>query len=191
MTGNHYSFVSEVYNHFRILLASQNLTSKQMQLLTTVETISHTVHENIVCRHCKSNTHCKGREEGVGPILGVTILESGCIALNPLETDKQNHLSDYAGIICKGKVHSFVQNKKPKAVIAHLWSWMHERLQVHHGIHKRNIGLYLKELEWKYNNRNLSQEEQALKIVELLPPGFLVPWANLNKFNLDLVQKHS
>ena len=34
------------------------------------------------------------------------------------------------------------------------WSWAKERLIKHHGISKENFPLYLKELEFRYNNRN-------------------------------------
>ena len=34
------------------------------------------------------------------------------------------------------------------------WSWAKERLIKHHGISKNNFPLYLKELEFRYNNRN-------------------------------------
>lgn len=34
------------------------------------------------------------------------------------------------------------------------WSWAKERLIKHHGVSKENFPLYLKELEFRYNNRN-------------------------------------
>lgn len=35
-----------------------------------------------------------------------------------------------------------------------LWSWAKDRLIKHRGISKENFPLYLKELEFRYNNRN-------------------------------------
>ncbi len=57
-----------------------------------------------------------------------------------------------------------------------MWTWIHERVRSHHGIWKRNTGFYLKELEWKYNNRSLDPEMQAQKIIELMPADFLTAW---------------
>ncbi len=42
---------------------------------------------------------------------------------------------------------------------------------------KKQTGVYLKELEWKYNNRALEPDLQAQKIIELIPMDFLTRWA--------------
>ena len=63
-----------------------------------------------------------------------------------------------------------------------------ERMLKHRGIWKRNTGLYLKELEWKYNNRLLSPETQALKIAELMPIDFLTTWSDKAEKERELVQ---
>jgi transposase-like protein len=48
------------------------------------------------------------------------------------------------------------------------WSWAKEQMFKFHGIFRRNLFYYLKEMEWKFNNRELSIEEKAIaKILSL------------------------
>jgi len=58
----------------------------------------------------------------------------------------------------------------------------------HRGIWKRNTGLYLKELEWKYNNRLLTPETQAMKIAALMPMDFLTRWSDKGEKEREAVQ---
>jgi len=82
----------------------------------------------------------------------------------------------YAGFICCGKFHRFTKDEKGKDGTEQLWTWIRERVRSHHGIWKRNTGYYLKEMEWKYNNRFLEPELQARKIIDLMPMDFLTSW---------------
>ncbi|MBI3332339.1 hypothetical protein HYZ99_05300 [Candidatus Peregrinibacteria bacterium] len=197
MTGYHYRLASAVYDRFRMLLASQNLTPGKLQLLKTPEACDHAIHDSAFCRRCRSRFGCKGRKSGDSPIFGVKVLADNRIFIDPLPddeasfrfdaplTDEKRKFSAYAGFICRGKFHRFTDNERLKDGAERLWAWMSERLQKHHGIWKSNIGLYLKELEWKYNNRLLTSETQALKITELMPADFLVSWAHADTIQLD------
>jgi len=50
------------------------------------------------------------------------------------------------------------------------WSWAKERLIKHHGVSKEQFPLYLKELEFRYNNRNADLFDQvATFICDLVP----------------------
>jgi len=50
------------------------------------------------------------------------------------------------------------------------WSWAKERLIKHHGVSKTRFPLYLKELEFRYNNRNKNLFEIVLQfLTELVP----------------------
>jgi len=82
----------------------------------------------------------------------------------------------YAGFICCGKFHRFMKDAMAKESTEKLWIWIRERIRTHHGIWKRNTGFYLKELEWKFNNRSLEPELLAMKLIELMPMNFLTSW---------------
>ena len=202
ITKYRYRLVSALYDRFRILLALQNLTPGKMQLLTTVESCDYGVHDSMFCRRCRGRFDCKGRKSGDSPIFGVKILTSNRVFIDPLAeeeaslrfdmtsddegTKAREHFSGYAGFICRGKLHRFTDNERTKDGAEQLWSWMSERLRKYHGIWKGNAGFYLKELEWKYNNRLLTAETQAMKLAELMPPDFLRSWVDTEKITLDL-----
>lgn len=203
MTDCHYRLVSAVYDRFRMLIASQNLTPGKIALLMTVEACDRTIHDSAFCRRCRSRFCCKGRKSGDSPVFGVKILADHRVFVDPLKeteasfrfdrplTDDQEQFSAYAGFICHGKFHRFTDNTRLKDGAERFWAWMSERLKKHHGIWKRNAGLYLKELEWKYNNHLLSAETQAMKIAEMMPADFLASWTRSEKIRLNLVQSRS
>jgi hypothetical protein len=85
----------------------------------------------------------------------------------------------YAGFICCGKFHRCAKNKhETKDGVDQLWIWMQERIRMHHGIWKKNTGFYLKELEWKYNHKSLSPDQQAEIMIALMPMDFLHRWSS-------------
>lgn len=200
-TGYHYRIVSAMYDRFRMLLALQNLTPGKLQLLRRVESHDHTVHDSAFCRRCRDRFHCQGRKSGDSPVFGVKILANNDVFIDPLEDDEARFHFDrapsnatgkfslYAGFICRGKFHRFMDNERLKDGAERLWAWLSEHLKHHHGIWKENAGLYLKELEWKYNHRSLTPEMQAGEIAELLPTDFLASWLQPVNIELDVVQK--
>ena len=124
-------------------------------------------------------------------MFGVQFRESGEAYIDPLQDDEAvlhfhtfgarddaaGRREGYAGFICCGKFHRFTKaERKKKDGAEQLWTWIRERTRSHHGIWKRNTGFYLKELEWKYNNRSLDPDLQARKIIELMPMNFLTSW---------------
>ena len=193
MTGAHYRLASTAYERFRTLLAAQNLMPGKMALLTTVSASGHGVHDSEFCKRCRGRFGCEGRKAGDAPVFGVKILSDGSVFIDPLEEAEagprfeRGKFSGYAGFICRGKFHRFTDNDRAKDGAERLWAWMSERLRRHHGIWKKNTGLYLKELEWKYNHRALSAEEQAAAIADLLPAELLSTWSN-DAIGLDLVR---
>ncbi|MBU2219593.1 IS1595 family transposase [Patescibacteria group bacterium] len=48
------------------------------------------------------------------------------------------------------------------------WGWFKERLLKHHGVAKGNLIYYVKELEFRFNNRHLSTDELVQKIIYIL-----------------------
>ncbi len=196
LTSYRYRLVSAVYGDIRILLARQTLVPGKLALLTAVEHCNRAVRESDFCLRCRDRFGCRGRKSGDSPVFGVKILAGDRVFIDPLQDGEADmrlgktaaRYAGYAGFICRGRFHRFADNGRPQDGAERLWAWMHERLRKHHGIWKRNAGLYLKELEWKYNNRLLSTESQALQIADLLPDDFLASWAGTARIRLDVVQ---
>lgn len=197
MTGHRYRLVSAVYDHLRTLLAAQNLTPGKSRLLTDVQTCDRGVHDSSICKRCRGRFACAGHSSGDSPIFGVKMLANQRVFIDPLteeeadtrfpDAPKKSTFSGYAGFVCKGTFHRFADNERVRDGAEGMWAWMSERLKKHHGIWKKNTGLYLKELEWKFNNRNLEPEAQALAIVEIIPADFLHVWKS-EKIELDLAR---
>jgi len=87
-----------------------------------------------------------------------------------------DEFSSYKGLIYKGYIHRFIEHGKEEYVngIVHVngmenfWSWAKEHMIKFHGVFKNNLIYYLKEIEWKFNHRNLSAEEKSIAIAKLL-----------------------
>lgn len=66
----------------------------------------------------------------------------------------------------------YVKLKRTKKVhingIEGFWGWLKERLLKHHGVAKGNLIYYVKELEFRFNNRHLSTDELVQKITRIL-----------------------
>ncbi len=200
LSGYHYRLVSVAYDRIRMLLAAQNLTPGKLRLLTSVASCSHTTHDSAFCLRCRSRFGCTGRKSGDSPVFGVKILGNGQVFIDPLEDHEaiarlDGHattvFASYAGFICRGRFHRFADNPRVSDGAERLWAWVSERLKRHHGIWKGNAGLYLKELEWKYNNRLLSAETQATTIARLVPVHFLRAWSDGGRVALNLVQNNA
>ena len=175
LSGYRYRLVSALYDDFRLLLAKQNLEPEKIGRLSDTEAYDHSV--------------C-GQKYGDSPVFGVKILPNSQTFIAPLfshgeESTIPRSYSEYAGFICRGKFHRFKGHEPMKDGAEQLWAWMSERLRPYHGIWKRNIGLYLKELEWKYNNRQLTSEVLAMKIAELMPEDFLASWSDKKKTSTE------
>ncbi len=189
ITHHRYRLVALFYDHFRKLLAEKNLPQEKIPLLTQHAGTIHTLHKKSQCRWCKSKIR-SGAELGKPPVFGVQFRDSGEVYIDPLKDDEAvfhfhtfgsrekapGRREGYAGFICCGKFHRFTKDEHAKDGAEQLWTWIRERVRSHHGIWKRNTGFYLKELEWKYNNRSLDPDLQAQKIIELMPMDFLSAW---------------
>jgi hypothetical protein len=148
LSGHRYRLVAALYDAFRLLLATQTSSPEELRSL--------------------AEAHAYGMRVG----------EDKRVRIEPLGAAAGADYAAFAGYVSDGKFHRFSGNERAKDGAEQLWAWMNERLRRHHGIWKRNLGLYLKELEWKYNNRRLAPEEQAIRIVELMPDGFLSSWSD-------------
>ena len=168
LSGYRYRLVAALYDDFRVLLARQNLAREKVERLSDTEAYDHSV--------------C-GQKYGDSPVFGMKMLPDGLVFIDPLfSAEEQQNIArpygDYAGYVCRGKFHRFKGHEPMKDGAEQLWAWVSERLRPYHGIWKRNIGLYLKEFEWKYNNRQVTSEGLAMKIAELLPGDFLASWSS-------------
>lgn len=190
ITRHRYRLVAVFYDHFRRLLTEKTLPEKKVQLLSAHNGDVQVLHDKSRCKWCNSKIRLSKNHEKP-PVFGVQLKESGEVYIDPLKdeeavlhfhafggrTDAVGRREGYAGFICCGKFHRFTKVDGPKDNADQLWTWIRERIRSHHGIWKRNTGFYLKELEWKYNNRHLDPELQAEKIIDLMPMDFLTSWS--------------
>lgn len=175
LSGYRYRLVAALYDDFRMLLAKQTLSDEDCRRLSDTESYDHSICD---------------KRYGDSPVFGMTILPGNQLRIDPLfhlgeESSVPRQHAGYAGCICRGKFHRFKDHAPMRDGVEQTWAWISERLRPHHGIWKGNIGLYLKEFEWKYNNRGLSSEALATKLVELMPDHFLVSWSGKKKSKVE------
>ncbi len=189
ITRHRYRLVAVFYDHFRKLIAEKSVPQDKLPLLSAYKGNTQGSHDKSRCRWCKGRIRASDAE-GKAPVFGVQLRESGEVYIDPLKDEEAvlhfqmfgsreeapDRREGYAGFICCGKFHRFAEEKQPKDGAEQMWTWISERARFHHGIWKRKTGLCLKELEWKYNNRSLDPDLQALKIIELMPMNFLTSW---------------
>lgn len=88
-----------------------------------------------------------------------------------------DEFTSYKGLIYKGYIHRFVEHGKEQYArgnvhvngMENFWSWAKEHMFKYHGVFKKNLLYYMKEMEWKFNNRALRPEEKALLIAKIFP----------------------
>jgi hypothetical protein len=190
ITHHRYRLITAFYNHFRRLLIEKNLPQEKIPLLSPYKGNAHALHDPSRCKWCNSKIRLD-EAQGKPPAFGVQLRESGEVYIDPLKDDEAvfhfhafgsreeapGRREGFAGLICCGKFHRFTTEGRAKDGAEKMWTWIRQRTRSHHGIWKRNTGFYLKELEWKYNNRSLEPELQARKIIELMPMNFLTSWS--------------
>lgn len=167
-----YRIAAGYYSAFRRALAEETLASTRIRLLTEPETSCMGIHDSAYCQRCRKARPCPGRLAGDAPVFGIREKTDGSISVEPLvDTVRTASAASrrFGGFVCKGTFHRFTDAPRKKDGLESFWSWAGERLRKHHGIRPENVGLYLKELEWKYNHRALDVERQALHIAALLP----------------------
>lgn len=82
----------------------------------------------------------------------------------------------YSGLVGLGYIHRTIDHGKQEYVDGEIhinglegfWGLSKTNMHTYKGIKKKNWLLYLKEMEWRYNNRQLSFEEQVGEIIKLL-----------------------
>lgn len=194
ITHHSYRLVSTFYDHFRRLLTEKNLPEEKIQIIAAHKGDIEVLHDKSRCKWCKSKIR-PGDAKGKPPVFGVQLRDSGEVYFDPLKDDEAvlhfhtfgsaedapGRREGYAGFICCGKFHRLTKDTRAKDGAEQLWTWIRERVRSHHGIWKKNTGFYLKELEWKYNNRSLEPELQARRIIDLMPIDFLISWSSKTK----------
>lgn len=175
LTGYRYDFVAKVYERLRQVLAAQSLGNDAFELLKYVEDHDRGLENSIFCRRCRKRPGCPGRCKGDPPVFGLTRVDGKRILLEPVRDDAtaQERLSSFHAFICKRRLCRFVDRSSANDNLDHCWLWIKERLRRYYHIRAQNLGLYLKELEWKYNHRSSPSLAAAREIAALLPPHFL------------------
>lgn len=82
----------------------------------------------------------------------------------------------YSGLVGLGYLHRTVDHGKQEYADGEIhinglegfWGLSKTNIHTYKGVSKKNWLLYLKEMEWRYNNRHLSFDEQAGEIIKLL-----------------------
>lgn len=86
----------------------------------------------------------------------------------------------YQGLRQKGYKHKTIDHGKEIYVrqsgkdkihingIEGFWGYLKEHLLKHHGVSKNNLLYYVKEQEFRFNNRHLSTDEMIQKLIEIL-----------------------
>ena len=109
-----------------------------------------------------------------------------------------DEFTSYKGLIYKGYIHRFVEHNKEQYGrgnvhingMENFWSWANpahkfsaiyfmysenfmcgakEQMFKFHGVFRKNLFYYLKEMEWKFNNRALRPKEKAMQIAKIFP----------------------
>lgn len=184
ITHHRYRLVATHYHQFRKLLTENTLSKEKIQLLSEHKGDIQVIHKKTRCRWCRSTI--RGTTKVQLPVFGVQLQTGGGVTIDPLRDDEvpvlgpkqspQGLPEGYIGFICCGKLHRFTKLEGVKDSAEHLWMWILERVRARHGIWKRNTGYYLKELEWKYNNRSIDPDLQGQKLIEFMPADFLTVW---------------
>ncbi|NOS67443.1 MAG: hypothetical protein HOO67_03720 [Candidatus Peribacteraceae bacterium] len=189
ITHHRYRLVAEYYDHFRTLIEKKSPVSECNRHEGSYIEIFQAPREKSWCTWCKSKVRTA---EGGGktPVFGVRFRDNDDVELVPL-VDLQSQESfkkllsrqeapgcrdGYTGFVCCGKFNAFAQDARAKDNEDKLWTWIRERIRTHNALWKRNSSSYLKELEWKYNNRSLDPDLQAKNFIELMPVNFLTSW---------------
>jgi transposase len=86
----------------------------------------------------------------------------------------------YRGLKDQGYLHQtvdhgneeYVRQKRGKSIhingIEGFWGYLKEHLLKHHGVATYNLIYYVKELEFRFNNRDLSTDDMVQKIIKIL-----------------------
>ncbi len=197
ITRHRYRLVATYYGQFRKLLAEKSVPQEKKRLLSVGRGSVHARRGKSRCLWCKGAI----RFGEATPVFGVQMRDGDEMYIDPLQDDEAMlhfHTSGTGeetpgrregcvGYICCGKFHRFAEEEgaadsvpataRTKDGTEQLWTWIRERVPSHHRMWKRNTGYFLKELEWKYNNRSVDPDVQARKIVEWMPVDFLTQWS--------------
>lgn len=101
------------------------------------------------------------------------VIEKKVMEKSNVMTDE---FSSYKGLIHKGYIHRFVEHGKEQYVqgnvhvngMENFWGWAKEHMFKYHGVFKQNLIYYLKEMEWKFNHREMRPEAKAIRIATVV-----------------------
>lgn len=193
ITGYRQPTVDLLYRKIRQAIADEQWGVQRIRLSSTLETTDR-AFLSAFCKRCHKRPGCRGRICRDAPVFGVRIEKNGGVRLDPLSDEPilrngmyvppivrsapKDPYAQYNGFICHGTFHRF-SNREDDGHMRdggeQFWSWAQERLHRYHGIRTENLGMYLKELEWKYNHRAMDPLDQALTLIPLLPKELLQP----------------
>lgn len=187
ITGYRQPTVDLQYRNFRQAIAKEHWGTPKIRLARGIEPTDR-AFSSAFCKRCRRRPGCRGRLCHDAPVFGVRLEKQGVVRTDPLADElvlndglycppimrgtPKDPYARHGGFICHGTFHRFTDRKESGRMrdgLEQFWSWAEERLRRHHGMRTENLGLYLKELEWKYNHRNMNPIEQAQALTALLP----------------------
>ncbi len=186
ITHHRYRMVSVFYDQLRKLLARKSLSPATISVAEGNADDIHTLPRGSHCRWCAKQKHFNdtGAQQ---PIFGVRVHGGSDIVIDPLTDEaaaknfrgfvvdgaSPNNGTPYVGFICCGQFHFFTQEQPMRAQMGHLRTWIRDFAYTNHGMWKRSTSYHVKELEWKYNNRESHPHLLARKLIDMLPKDFI------------------
>ncbi|MFH1004129.1 MAG: IS1595 family transposase [Bacteroidota bacterium] len=191
--GYRYIDVWKNYMDLRIVLAAESAGMDKLQgIVEADESYFGGVNRK---RNKKYRKHyiSRGRGTDKSPVFGIRE-RNGNVQINLLSdlseqtiermiTDKvkagstmmTDEFASYKGLVYKGYIHRFVKHKKGQYGkgkvhvngMENFWNWAKEQMFKFHGVFRRNLFYYLKEMEWKFNHRHLSSKDRAITLAKL------------------------
>ncbi|HNW20946.1 MAG: ISXO2-like transposase domain protein [Bacteroidetes bacterium ADurb.Bin035] len=189
-----YSVVLSIYKEIRKIIAMESMGKEKLDGIVEVDE-SYFGGENRK-RNKKYRKPKVGRGRGTDktPVFGIKE-RNGEVYIEPLMNVTEKYIESiienqvksgtivmsdefksYKGLVYKGYIHRFVEHNKEEYVngdvhingIENFWGWAKEHMMKYHGVFGENLFLYLKELEWKFNNRDKELEDLATQLAKLI-----------------------
>lgn len=192
---NHrYSDVLKMYNQIRMVLTSESMGMDKLQgIVEADESYFGGINRKRNRKYRKQHVG-RGRGSDKAPVFGIRerkgnvfidllpnlseetiegIITKKVIVGSTVMTDE---FTSYKGLIYKGYIHRFVEHGKEEYKkgnvhingMENFWNWAKEHMIKFHGVFRHNLFIYLKEMEWKFNHRQLSPNDKGILLAKLL-----------------------
>ncbi len=192
--GYRYSDVLEIYYKIRKVLREESMGTEELKgTVEADESYFGGVNRKRNKKYRKQYVG-KGRGTDKTPVFGIrerkgkvfidllqnlseqeieSIIEKNVSIGSTVMTDE---FTSYKGLIYKGYIHRFVEHNRDEYGkgdvhvngMENFWSWAKENMFKYHGVFRSNLIYYLKEMEWKFNNRMKSPKQKAIEIAKML-----------------------